>query len=391
MRGGNDAIVQEAAQVQVDEICRAAEALQIPLYAMLELTYRCNVDCAHCYCQRLQNREHKLELGTEEWRRVLDELAELGVLHLTLTGGEIFIRRDFWEIAHHAKALHFSMTLFTNGTLLTEERADRLAALRPTSIEMSLLGATEETHDRITRTRGAWRRMLRGAKLLRERHLAFVFKTTLMLGNVQERHDLERTANAHGCRAYKSDIEVSPRNDGDRAPQAYQLGQRAMFDYYIDDAGGKAVLPLIQPARGLSMHKSTCGAGVNGCAVNPYGDFLPCLQLVVPFGNVRERKLREMWEHPPEQIHRLRNTKTYGQIQSCADCDLIDYCHRCHGLAQLETEAWDSCDTQARRTAEVVRAVVNYKKAGIVPYFPVDARGIEGNAQRTPQVRDTAM
>ncbi len=103
------------------------------------------------------------------------------------------------------------------------------------------------------------------------------------------------------------------------------------------------------------------------------------VQFMLPFGNVRERKLREMWEHPPEQIHRLRDTQTYGQIRSCARCDLIDYCHRCHGLAQLETEAWDSCDTQARRTAEVVRAVVNYKKAGVVPDFPVDARGIEGN------------
>ncbi len=391
MTSMNGAGVQGAAQERVDEICQMADALRIPLHAMVELTYRCNVDCVHCYCQHLRNTNGREELRAVEWKRVLDELAELGVFHLTLTGGEIFVRQDFWEIAHHAKALHFSMTLFTNGTLLTPEHADRLAELRPTSIEMSLLGATEATHDRLARMPGAWRRMMRGAELLRERHLAFVFKTTLMQENLHEQRDLEGTAKAHGCRAHKCGTEVSPRNDGDRNPQRYQIGQRAMFDYYISDAGGEIVLPPQQSTRERSKQKSTCGAGVTGCAVSPYGDFLPCLQLLLPFGNVRDRSLRDMWEHPPELIGRLRETKAYGQIPACAQCDLIDYCRRCHGLAQLDTGAWDSCDWQARRTAEVVCAVVHYEREGIVPNFEEDARKIDRRANGLLQIQGMAM
>jgi radical SAM protein with 4Fe4S-binding SPASM domain len=327
-------------------------------------------------------------METAEWKRVLGELAGLGAFHLTLTGGEIFIRRDFWEIAHHAKSLHFSLTLFTNGTLLSPEHADRLAELRPTSIEMSLLGATAETHDRLARATDAWGRTMRAADLLRERRLAFVFKTPLMRGNLHERRDLERTARTHGCRAYKSDVEVSPRNDGNREPCMLQLGQQAMFDHFIDETSGRPVLPTVQPTCELSRQKGTCGAGVNGCTVNPYGDLLPCLQLMLPFGNVRDRSLRDMWEHPPDSIARLRTTKAFGDIPACADCDLIDYCHRCHGLAHLERGAWDACDTQARRTAEVIRAVVTHATRGIVPDFPEDNRKIEGLILTVPLIQD---
>jgi radical SAM protein with 4Fe4S-binding SPASM domain len=103
--------------------------------------------------------------------------------------------------------------------------------------------------------------------------------------------------------------------------------------------------------------------------VNPYGDFLPCIQLMMPFGNVRERSLRDMWQDPPEQIAQIRRTKAYGQIVACAQCDMIDYCRRCHGLAHLETGAWDSCYDEARKTAAVIRAVVNFKRERILPVF----------------------
>ena len=365
----NGTVVEGAAQRRVDEICLRADALQIPLHAIVELTYRCNLDCVHCYCRHLTNTQGRQELTTEEWRRVLDQLAPLGVLNLTLSGGEIFVRRDFWEIVHHAKSLHFSLTLFTNGTMIGEKQADLLAELRPTSIEMSVLGPTEESHDSLTKTKDSWRRLMRAAELLSKRNLPFVFKTTLMKENILQQYEIERMARLCGCRAYKNGTEISPCNDGNREPQRHQLGQRALFDYFIDERSGKAVLPEEQPTRELSLRKGTCGAGVNGCAVNPYGDFLPCIQLMMPFGNVRERSLRDMWQDPPEQIAQIRRTKAYGQIAACAQCDMIDYCTRCHGLAYLETGSWDSCYDEARKTAAVIRAVVNFKRKRILPVF----------------------
>lgn len=364
----NGMIVDGTAGERIEAIALKADAKMIPLNAMIELTYRCNLDCVYCYCQYLENTKGRQELTTDEWKRVLDELAELDVFYLAITGGEIFVRRDFWDIARHAKAQHCSLTLFTNGTMIDEKRADLLAELRPTSIEMSLLGATEESHDRLAKMKGAWKRMMRATEHLRARNLPFVFKSTLMKENFHERHELRKMAKLYGCRSYRVGADVSPRNDGNTSPLSYQLDQHQLFEYYIDDTDGEAVLPEEQP-RELSLAKGTCGAGVNGCAVNPYGDFLACIQLQMPFGNVRERSLRDMWENPPEPIARIRSTKQYGQMTACSTCDVIDYCTRCHGLAHLETGNWDSCYTQARATAEVVRAVVRYKEDGTLPQF----------------------
>ena len=89
------------------------------------------------------------------------QLAEAGTFFLTLTGGEVFMRRDFLEILAHARALHFSVTIFTTGTLLTPETAARVAALHPLSVEVSIYSARPEIHDRVTRIPGSHARSLR--------------------------------------------------------------------------------------------------------------------------------------------------------------------------------------------------------------------------------------
>jgi radical SAM protein with 4Fe4S-binding SPASM domain len=147
----------------------------------------------------------------------------------------------------------------------------------------------------------------------------------------------------------------------------HRLGPRRLFDYYLGGVNGEPVPPMGPSTRGLARRKSVCGAAATGCAVNPYGDFLPCLQLLLPFGSVRERRLRDMWERPPEEIRRLRRVTTYGHLAACRTCDLIVYCRRCHGLAHLEAGGWASCDPLAREMARVTRAVVHRMQGAEAP------------------------
>ena len=95
---------------------------RIPLDATLELTYRCNNKCVHCYCNLPENDEHAMqdELTTEEIKKLLDDLASMGSIWLLITGGEPLLRPDFEEIYLHAKKKGFLITLFSNGTLINE-------------------------------------------------------------------------------------------------------------------------------------------------------------------------------------------------------------------------------------------------------------------------------
>src|SRR5438132_1752263 len=115
---------------------------------MVELTYGCNLRCVHCY-----NPTHqaKGELATKQIIAIMDQLAGQGCVDIAFTGGEIFTRRDCFEIVASAKAKGFLITLFTNATMITPDTADRLQALGLKMVEISIYGATQETYERVTR------------------------------------------------------------------------------------------------------------------------------------------------------------------------------------------------------------------------------------------------
>src|SRR3990172_4107083 len=90
-------------------------ARNLPVSAVLELTYECNLRCRHCY---IVNQDRAV-LGTSAIFSILDELAEAGTLFLAFTGGEILLREDFFDVAEYAKRKHFALSILTNGTKVT--------------------------------------------------------------------------------------------------------------------------------------------------------------------------------------------------------------------------------------------------------------------------------
>jgi MoaA/NifB/PqqE/SkfB family radical SAM enzyme len=135
-----------------------------------ELTYRCNQRCSHCYLDVLSpNARVSDELTTAECLRIVDDLAAAGALNLALSGGEPFLRRDLFHIAAYARSKGFLLRIFSNGLLITPALADRMAALHPYAVEVSLYGADAQTHDAITSRPGSFGRTVRALRLLRER------------------------------------------------------------------------------------------------------------------------------------------------------------------------------------------------------------------------------
>src|SRR3984893_15083245 len=111
--------------VLILEMAAKAQKLNIPLSVQLDLTYRCNERCVHCY---LDHDDHG-EMTTAEIKHLLDEMAEAGVFILTLSGGEIFLRKDFFDILEYARDLTFCIKLKTNAVLIREEQAARIRDL----------------------------------------------------------------------------------------------------------------------------------------------------------------------------------------------------------------------------------------------------------------------
>src|SRR5580693_158811 len=130
---------------------------RVPMQVSIEVTRRCPLECQHCYNNLPMGDQdaRTREMSTEEHFRMLDELADMNCFWLLYTGGEIFARKDFLDIYTYAKKKGFLITLFTNGTLVTERIADHLVAWRPFAIEITLYGLTKDTYERLTGVPGS--------------------------------------------------------------------------------------------------------------------------------------------------------------------------------------------------------------------------------------------
>lgn len=301
-----------------------ARGAQVPLHVLLELTYRCNVRCVHCY---LAGQEREMTL--DELLPVLDDLAAAGCLILTLSGGEVLLRTDFFDVAEAARARGFALRIFTNCTIVTPRIADRIAALDPVVVETSLLGGDAHTHDEITLTGGSFQKTVRGVRLLRERGVRVKLKTTLMNANIGQVVEMERLAADLGAE-HQVGFTLMPKQDGDRAPLALKADDAALRAYVRRrerDLNLDSPLPIATGDDGL------CSAGRASCSISPSGDVYPCVLMPLKAGNVLEAPFAEIWRSSPAmgQMRALIE----GHAIHCRGCD--DEGHAfCPALDMLE-------------------------------------------------------
>lgn len=320
-------------------LAEKAARRRIPLQAMIELTYGCNLRCVHCY-----NPTHqaKGELTTEEVYRILDELAEAGCLSIGFTGGELFTRRDVFEIFHYAKAKGFDITILTNATLITPERTDHLQALKPYRVEISIYGATQETYERVTRVPGSYQRFMRGVELLRDRKVALLVKMPVMTLNAHEVEQAKALVESWGIK-FVFCTEISPRVDGSLEPLQYRLAteevvriRRELVGYPVWRAeGGGEKKKDCQAEKGLF----TCSCGKNALAVTPYGEMNLCLAFPIPKYDLRTGNVSSGWK----TLVNLVDSATPSEAYQCPTCELQRCCRQGPVDAWLETGDFNPC------------------------------------------------
>lgn len=315
-------------------------SLKLPVNGTIEVTDRCPLTCVHCYNNLpMDDRAaRKREMTTDEIKRVMDELAELGCVWLLLTGGEIFARHDFLDIYTYGKSKGFLITLFTNGTMITERIADYLAEYPPFSIEITLYGATKETYEKLTGIPGSYERCLRGMKLLIDRRLPLSLKTVAISINVHELDMMQEIADGLGVH-FKFDPMLNPRIDCSSSPLAVRLSPAEIVALDLRDPERVSEwrrvgteLPPPPVAEGEAGTVYTCGGGVNSFAIDPYGNMTICVLSHVDEYNVKNGSVREGWE----KFLRDVRAKKASRVTKCTHCMLKSVCGSCPATAELE-------------------------------------------------------
>jgi AdoMet-dependent heme synthase len=311
---------------------RKALKRNIPLSVQLDLTYRCNERCIHCY---LDHNDHG-EMTTAEIQDVLDQMADAGVFYLTLSGGEILMRRDFFGILEHARLRTFCIKLKTNGVLIREQEADRIKALGVESVQISIYSHRHEIHDAITKRPGSLRRSIAAVRLLREHGLHVIMANVLMSQNVSDYRGVRELASELGAQ-FIIDPTITPMMDGNRSILDLNVDEAALQEVFRNEAlvgSGEQFCAPPQGAEQDALDMLPCTAGHTACYVSPYGDVYPCVQFPLPSGNLRRTKFADIWRDSP-QLKEVRSIRL-RDMPSCSKCTHGGTCTRCPGLAYLE-------------------------------------------------------
>lgn len=294
---------------------------------LVELTYRCNLDCVFCYNDRsLRGRT----LSLDDYRKLLADLERMAVFQVVLSGGEPLAHPGFFEIGGEARGRGFVVRVKSNGHALRSEIARRLREeVDPFVVELSLHGACAETHDRQTRVPGSFDALVANLGHAQDAGLRLRLNATLTCWNEDEVEGMFALADRLGI-PLSFDPDLSIRDDGDRSPLALSPspeGLRRLFHVLRERAeaaasepgaagGEEAARDMARrdalrpgaddglPAPGDGKH---CGAGSSTAAIDPYGNVYPCVAWRIPAGNLHESSIEEIWRGSAS-LARVRET-----------------------------------------------------------------------------------
>lgn len=319
----------------------------IPLEVSLELTHHCNFRCAHCYIPDFAAPDL---LPTERLMGLLDELAKMGTLYLSFTGGELLLRRDWVVLGRYARTLGFFLTLMTNASLIDEAAADLIADL-PARVEVSMYSMDEEVFERITGLRGSYRRTRWGIELLCRRHVEVVLKTPVMTHNYSGIDAVATWAEEVGA-DFMAFASIVARKDGDLAPLRLRVPDEELLAFFSGPYFG-----CNEPGdeNGADPDGGLCAAGRRYCNITPTGDVLACNILPGSAGNLRERTFREIWDHSPS-LAKIRSIQ-HQDLTTCRTCPALSYCGRCPAQALVEDGDILGPSAAACRRAAVIRKI----------------------------------
>lgn len=315
-----------------ESILEKALKNEIPISVHFDLTYLCNLHCIHCYLYG-QNK-NRSELNTADVKSLLDSLANAGTLYLTLSGGEILLREDFFEIAYYARNNNFALKLLTNGTLLDEETADMIASLNPQSVSISIYSADPLTHDRITGQVGSFQKSLSAVVMLRERDVRVRLSTMVMKQNVDDYRSVYELANKLGT-DFRADYRIAPKFDQDlfMYPDELWLDENDLNKILVDP-----VFLLENKSKDDNTYPTIfntipCGSGHISCCISLYGDVYPCVLLPIVCGNIKEEPFIDIWKNSSWMKY-VRSITL--QKLGCSNCSFQQYCRPCLAFSYFD-------------------------------------------------------
>jgi pyrroloquinoline quinone biosynthesis protein E len=320
-----------------------AEAFGIPLAVLAELTHRCPLQCPYC-SNPIELDRARSELTTEEWKKVLSELAELGVLQVHFSGGEPTARKDLVELVKHANDVGLYTNLITSAVLLTREKLAELADAGLSHVQISFQGSEAASADRVAGLKDAHNKKIEVAKWTRELDLPLTVNAVMHRQNLHQLPDIIQMAvDLDADRLEVANVQYYGWALKNRAALMPSLAQIEETSRLVEDArtrlkGILAIDYVVPDYYALRPKKCMGGWGRQFFNISPSGKILPCHAAEsitgLQFESVRSNhSIAWIWQNS-EAFNRYRGTG--WMPEPCRSCEFreVDFggC-RCQAFA----------------------------------------------------------
>lgn len=343
----------------MDDTIRIKERLQgkaaragVPISGTFELTPRCNLQCRMCYVRMTESemKPHGRELTAKEWIALGEEAAEAGMLFLLLTGGEPMLRPDFSQIYEAMSQLGLSVSMNTNGSILSEKMRSVLVKRPPAQLNVTLYGPNEDTYASLCGSAQAFRNTMDTLRWARDSGILLNVNTTVTPWNVDLIAEMEELAErenfrlrltfynfppsrreqkAEFCRLPPEEVGCSIARREFRLDGAKKLAMRAKFVSKAEQLPSDCQHlgnPEGDPVR--------CFAGRSQFWINWNGKMTPCGMLDIPEAAPLQEGFLPAWEKIREETARIR------LCADCATCKDRHTCFNCPAVMWTETGSY---------------------------------------------------
>lgn len=299
-----------------------------------ELTSRCNERCIHCYIPN-GKKNTGVDMPFEKFSYILDQYAEMGGLHVTLSGGEALMNKDIVKMLRYCREKDMQISLLTNLISLKDEHIPILKEVNVSLIQVSLYSMDANIHDTITTVKGSFEKTKAAIEKLHAADIPVQISCPVMKANKDSYNDVMRYAESLKMKS-QTDYVMMAQADLDTSNLANRLSieetEKVVRDIVFYDTDYKGITLEQEPLSSIPIEEykemPLCGAGINDLCITVNGDVYPCSgwqSFVV--GNIFEQSLKDIWENSP-QLSIVRNVRQ-KDFPKCLTCEARDYCNMC--------------------------------------------------------------
>jgi len=338
-----------------------------PMFAHVYVENGCHLKCDHCY-EAVDTHPPKTHLSLEQYADIFDGLKKLGVLVITFSGGEPFLRKDFLDIVELARKKRFAVRIYTSGTPITAIKADRMRDLKVAEVHVSLYSADPDVHDGFTGMRGSHKKSVRALDLCAARGIKTVVKTTVTTFNVDALDDIITLAKRTGS-DYMFDGSIKPRWNGDTKPLQYKVSPEVLKEKVFSrpDLDSGMTKQMAEHYCTGENHRAQggglCTAGRNFIAVWADGQIAPCAFFPKAGGSALTDGVEKVWRES-RLFHDVRK-KQFKEMTSCGSCEVSATCSPCMAYGLVEHDDIGGCASSSKHSATARMLLAEEIRSGV--------------------------